>query len=130
MIPKPDWVFGAALEAAPETARGRVDGPSRAEPGVPGDSVPILDFRAALRGVIFPLMDGEAASSRAGDRVLGRGSRRIVVAGEVGSEPASRGVKVLFVPRKLELSVGVNGFAFCCLSMGMLRDGACRDFGR
>ena len=85
------------------------------------------DFRAADRGVMFPMRDVAAAgSSLAGDRVRTKASRRWAEAGELGAEPARRGVKGLFVCRKLELRAGVKGFPFCCLSMGILEIAVCR----
>ena len=124
-MPSPGCVDGDLTVVPP--AAGRAAGTVLVDVGVvEGDSVPMRDLRAAERGVIFPLIEG--ASSRPGDRVrtnpcLGR------EAGELGPEPASLGVKGLFVERKFALSWGVNGLPFWCLSTGMLVAGSDRVFG-
>jgi hypothetical protein len=93
--------------------------------GVDGDSVPIRDFRAADRGVIFPpKVDVDCPSSV---RLLVTDSLcRARFAGTFGDallDPNTLGVKGLLVWRKAELRLGVRGLAelpLLCLSMGML----------
>ena len=120
-IPRPADAEGLVLGAALDFARGRDRLASWSDPGVAGESVPIRDLRIAERGVMLPLRDDVGGvSSLTGDRVRAKGSRRWTAAGELGAEPARRGVSGLFVFRKLELRAGVNGFALCCLSTGIL----------
>lgn len=92
---------------------------------VDGDSVPMRDLRAAVRGVMFKV-NGDA-SSLFGDGCLTKGSL-FVVAGDFRAPPASLGVNGLFVDRKLELRVGVNGLPFC-RSGGMLENRQCVSHG-
>ena len=129
-ISNPVCVRALSLEAAPDIARGLAAVVAPAEPGVDGDSVPMRDLRAAVRGVMLPLAAGVDVSSRTGDLVELKGSRRTATAGEPGAEPASLGVKGLFVDRNFELRAGVIGLPLECLSMGIIGCCACRDFSR
>lgn len=126
-MPSPVGVRVYSLEAAPDTARGLAVVAVPVEADVDGDSVPMRERRAAVRGVMLPLADGVVVASRTGDLVRLNGSRRTPIAGEPGAEPASLGVKGLFVDRKLELRAGVIGLPLDCLSMGILGFCACRD---
>ena len=114
----------------PDIALGLVGAVERFEPGVAGDSVPMRDFRTAVRGVTLPAKDVAATGSLAGDRVRTKASRRAEEAGEVGTEPTRRGVRGLFVlARKLELRAGVMGLPLGCLSKGIVDVGVCRSLG-
>jgi hypothetical protein len=121
VIPRPD-----CLGPVPDTALGLVVALVFAEPGVAGDSVPMRDFLAAVLGVTLPAR-GPVASSLAGDRFRVSASRLAAEAGELGADPARRGVSGLLAFLKFELNAGVNGFP--CLSSGILNPGACRIRG-
>ena len=125
---------------SPRTPRERVDstvdfGLDEAllpEVGVAGDCVPVLDFRAAERGVILPLNAGVNCPSLASwGLAVATDVCRPRRGGDVGDkvwQPASLGVNGLFVCLKAELRFGVRGLAwmpFNCLSRGMLEVGDC-----
>ena len=94
-------------------------------PGVEGDSPPIRDTRAPDRGVTFPLSFGVVGDRKSSFRLVGgavdsgRRARRGGLVGDTFFEPASLGVKGLFVLRRTVLRVGVKGLAgvpLFCLS--------------
>ena len=131
LIPRPGCETGAIFDPAPDIALGLAVVAGLCEPGVAGDSVPMRDFLAALRGVILPLRFVGAGVSRAGERARTKTSRRFAEAGELGPDATRRGVRGLLVfGRKLELSAGVMGFPLDCLSKGILGFAGCRGVGR
>lgn len=128
LIPRPVCDTAAGVTPAPDTALGLATAAAWFEAGVAGDSVPIRDLLAAVRGVILPLRGLAGAISRAGERVRTKGSLLMDDAGELAPDPTRRGVRGLLVlGRKFELSAGVMGFPLVCLSPGILDFTACRD---